>query len=457
MSKDPKNTVLTETSVGRPDPFIYVLALLVVAYGIWLLTFWPGVLGEDSLAILREVQTHRTFTSGKPVFWYFFVKTFFEPTGLVEVPIGVQLFLSAVVFARILGWCWAHGLRKTFAFLLVFVCLAPHMIFYIGSLYPDAIFAVAASGLLFELWLIAQTRKLSRVSLLMCLITLPFAVFARANGIVFLGPVLYAAALLERADRSKLLAVSLTWCAIAVTGVISDDARSHDVLYPFALFETVNFLQPRPMNLWPERPRVSEKTIQSLTRYQPMQKIIENYDRDYWDPLVYKSTGPHLGSLSPADEKTIVSEFFRYNLWQNVPAFLASRVNIFMVSALAQGGLQSVEYAPHVLAQIRSESQFRRFHLTTLESVLISVHAFSEKYRWLLWTPWLGIALLFIMVRRGFRAKSGPMLIVAIPMAVQLLAIFALSIAGEYRYLLPFFTLPLVALPALATAAPNQP
>jgi len=457
LSKDPKNTGLTETSVGSPDPFIYALALLVVAYAIWLLTFWPGILGEDSLAILLEVQTNGKLTSGKPVFWYFFVKTFFEPTGLVEVPIGVQLLLSAVVFARILGWCWAHGLRKTFAFLLVFVCLAPHMIFYIGSLNPDAIFAVAASGLLFELWLIARTRKLSRVSLLMCLIVLPFAVFSRANGIVFLGAVLYAAALLGTADRIKLLAAAISWCTIVVTGQISHNVRTHDALYPLALFETVNFLQPRPMNLWRERPRVSEETIQTLTRYQPIQKIIENYDRDYWDPLIYKPDGPQLQSLSRADMQIIVNQFFRYNLWQNLPAFLSSRVNIFMVSALAQGGLVSVEYAPHVLAQIRSESQFRRFHLTTLESVLISVHAFSEKYRWLLWTPWLGIALLFIMVRRGLSTKSRPMLIVAIPMAVQLLAIFALSIAGEYRYLLPFFTLPLVALPALTVAAAHHP
>ena len=441
------------SATGELQPFLRVLVLLVAAYTLWLLTFWPGVLGEDSYAILLEVQSQGTFRSGKPVFWYLFVKTFFEPTGLVEAPIAVQLLLSALVFSRILGWCWARGLKKTFAFLLVLVCLAPHMIFFAGSLYPDGVFSVAVSGLLFELWLVVQSRKLSLASLLMCLILLPFAVFARPNGLIFLAPMLYAAVVLQGSDRAKLLAVGFTWCAVVLIGVKVHGGGSQDTLYPLALFETVNFLQPRPMNLWQEKPRVSDQTLQSLTRQQPIQKIIANYDRDYWDPLIHKPDGPQLNSLSRVDKKTIVKEFFRYNLWQNLPAFLASRVNIFMVSALAQGGLVGIEYASHLLPKINTASEFRRFQLNALASALNTVHAFSMKYRWLLWTPWVGIALLFMMLNRGMRAKNGPMLMIAIPMAIQLLAIFFFSIAGEYRYLLPFFTLPLVALPVLANTA----
>jgi hypothetical protein len=442
---------------GELRPFVRVLVLLVAAYTLWLVSFWPGVLGEDSLAILLEVQTQGEFRSGKPVFWYLFVKALFEPTLRVEAPIAVQLLLAALVFSRILGWCWARGLKKTFAFLLVFVCLAPHMIFFAGSLYPDGVFSVAVSGLLFELWLVVQSRKLSTASLLMCSILLPFAVFARANGLIFLAPVLYTTVVLKGSDRLKLLAVGFTWCAVVFIGGKVHGAESHDTLYPLALFETVNFLQPRPMNLWQERPRISEKTLQSLTRQQPVQKILENYDRDYWDPLIQKPDGPRLNSLSRSDKRTIVKEFFRYNLWQNMPAFLASRVNIFMVSALAQGGMVSIEYTSHVLPQIKTASEFRRFQLHSLTSALNSVHEFGMRYRWLLWTPWVGIALLFMMLRRGMRAKDGPMLMIAIPMAIQLLAIFVFSIAGEYRYLLPFFTLPLVALPVLATASRRQP
>ena len=42
------------------------------------------------------------------------------------------------------------------------------------------------------------------------------------------------------------------------------------------------------------------------------------------------------------------------------------------------------------------------------------------------------------------------MLLIAVPMLVQLGGVFVFSIAGEYRYLLTFFTLPLALLPAIA-------
>lgn len=438
---------------GALVPFLCVLALLIATYTVWWITFWPGILGQDSLAILLEVQTRGEFQSGKPAFWYFFVKTFFAPGALVEAPIGFQLFLSAIVFARILSWCWAHGLKKIFAFLLIFVCLAPHMIFFMGSLYPDGIFSVALAGLLFELWLMAKTRQIGHASLGMLFITFPLAVFARTNGAVFLLAVVYVATILPKTDRIKLVAVSLAWCALVLAGDKMHKTYSHGAIYPLVVFETANFLQPRPMNLQREKPRVSEKTLQTLTKHQPLEKIIQNYDRDYWDPLQYKSDGPKLGDIDKKDQKIIVKEFFRYNLWQNIPAFVSSRVNVFMVSALAQGGMVSIDYASQILPQIKTPSTFRAFQWSTFESRLKSIHAFSEKYRWLLWTPFLGIVLLLMMLHRGYHARSPSMLIVAIPMAIQLVAIFTFSIAGEYRYLLPFFTLPLVALPALALAA----
>lgn len=434
-------------------PFLCVLALLLTTYTVWWITFWPGVLGEDSLAILLEVQTQGKFQSGKPAFWYFFVKTFFAPDGRVEAPIGFQFLISAIIFSRILSWCWTHGLRKIFTFLLLFICLAPHMIFFIGSLYADGIFSVAVAGLLFELWLMAKSRHLNHTSLWMFLVTFPFAIFARTNGTVFLLAVIYATTLLPRIDKIKIIAISLMWCGLVLTGNKIHNTHSHGTIYPLVLFETVNFLQPRPMNLWREKPRVSEETIQTLTKHQPLEKIIQNYDRDYWDPLQYKPDGPKLGNIDRKHQKIIIKEFFRHNLWQNMPAFISSRVNVFMVSALAQGGLVSIDYASSVLPQIQTKSTFRPFQWSSLESPLKSIHSFSEKYRWLLWTPLLGIALLLIMLHRGYHAHSASMLVVAIPMAIQLIAIFIFSIAGEYRYLLPFFTLPLVALPALSVAA----
>ena len=100
--------------------------MLVTACSIWLLTFWPGVLGEDSVAILQEVQNPRAFRSGKTVVWYYFVKLLYGTTGHVEAPITAALALCAVMFARMLAWYWDQGLYKTLWFALLAIAMAPH-------------------------------------------------------------------------------------------------------------------------------------------------------------------------------------------------------------------------------------------------------------------------------------------------------------------------------------------
>ena len=157
-----------------------------------------------------------------------------------------------------------------------------------------------------------------------------------------------------------------------------------------------------------------------------------------------------MGGLPEADRRTLVREFFRYNLWHNFPEFLGSRMTVFLTAALAQGGFPAVTYAAHVLPRTRSISTYRRFDVQELERGFIGAQKASYRWRWLLWTPWAGFALLAWALVRGLRRREAALLIVALPMALQCGAIFLLSSAGEYRYLLPFFVLPLVLLPALA-------
>ncbi|XAH22850.1 hypothetical protein AAFF27_23100 [Xylophilus sp. GW821-FHT01B05] len=435
-----------------------ILAVLCVAYACWLLAFWPGVLGPDSYAILLEVQTHGGFQSGKPSFWYFFVDLFYGSTQRVEVPVAFQLLFAALVFARMLSWCWRQGLWKTGLFSAACICLAPHIMFFAGTLYPDALFSIAAAALLFELWLAARAGRLAPFQLCIVFITLPFALFGRQNGFIFLASIALASLALRWPDRLWLWGVALFWSVLVLVGGKMHSTESHSVLFPLAVFETANFLQPRPMNLPQAEPRVSEATIQALTRQHDLQSIIRNYDRDYWDPLIYKPDGPELMRLPPEDKAVIVREFFRYNLWHNLPAFLGSRVNIFMTSLLAQGGILPFDYTQQVLAQVQTKSVMRSFHLDRLEAVLQKLHNTSLAYRWLLWTPVLGILLLLWLLPGALRQRSVPELLVLLPMLAQLGGIFVFSIAGEYRYLLPFAIAPVFLLPMMqsrrSTAAP---
>lgn len=45
--------------------FLALFLLLFCAYSLWLITFWPGVLGEDSVAILLEAHNPDAFRSGR--------------------------------------------------------------------------------------------------------------------------------------------------------------------------------------------------------------------------------------------------------------------------------------------------------------------------------------------------------------------------------------------------------
>ena len=443
--------------------FLLLLALLTSAYGVWLLTFWPGVLGEDSVAILLEVQNPEAFRSGKTVVWYYFVKLLYGTTGHVEAPIAAALALCAVMFARMLAWYWGQGLYKTLWFALLAIAMAPHMIYFMGTLYPDGLFAVASAALLFEVWLCVQRKSASAGSLLMMAAALPFAAFARPNGWVFLAPLAIATLWLDARSRQWTLCIAMAWSALVFAGNQLHKSTTQETQFPLAAFETAGFLQKRAMNeLWAlyphmndpwvlQKPKVSPATIEALSHRGPLEKIQQYRDPAYWDMLVFHPNGPQIGALSDADKQTVVKEFWAYNLWQNLPDFMGSRVNVFLTAALAQGGFPALSYSTNVLPRIASSSEYRAWGWSTLEHWLQRIHAKSYAWRWLLWTPWLGFGLLLWALTRGVHRAEAGLLLVSVPMLIQWGGVFVFSIAGEYRYLLPFFTLPLVLLPALAT------
>ncbi len=443
--------------------FLALFLLLASTYGLWLATFWPGVLGEDSVAILLEAHNPDAFRSGKTVVWYGFVKLLYGTTARVEAPIAAAMLICALMLTRMLAWYWEQSLRKTLLFALAAIALAPHMIYFMGTLYPDGLFAIATVTLLFEIWLCTKRRQASAASLIMLALALPFAAFVRPNGLIFLLPAALAAFWIEARSRTWWLLITGMWCVVGFISTQFHRSTTQETQFPLAAFETAGFLQKRAMNeLWKQYPhmndpwvlqdpKVSPATIDALSRQSSPERIQQYRDPAYWDMLVFHPDGPQIGHLSPEDKHTIVHEFWTYNLWQNLPDFAASRVNVFLSAALAQGGFPALSYASNVLPRVPSESSYRRFHWDRAESWAQKVHAKSYAWRWALWTPWLGLALLLWATSWGVRHKDKSILLITIPMVVQLGGVFMFSIAGEYRYLLPFFVLPMVLLPAMAT------
>ncbi len=459
-----KNTSTTaQATDGRT--FLGFWGLLSLLYLGWLLIFWPGVLGEDSAAVLMEVDNPDKFRSGKGVLWYYFVRITYGATHLVEVPIIALILLCAMFFARMLAWYWTSRHRALCVFLLLFICAAPHMVYFTGTLYPDAIFAVASCALLFEIWLLCSRRQHSWASLAMIALALPLAVFVRANGIVFLAPAMLALFLADLRSRWYLGTIIAFWCATVYAGTQLHKSTAQSATDSLVLFETVKLLQPRAMNdLWQKQPlmndpwvlqepKLSARTLEILDSYRPRDLMLAYSDPAYWDMLVFHPSGPQLLGLPDEQRKELVREFFRYNLWHNLPDVAASRVNVFLAAALAQGGFPALDYAQYVLKRTQAQSQMRRFGLDRAEQALRTVHRYSYAWRWLLWTPWLGMGLLAMLLWRSCRRKELPALLVTIPLALQLAGIAAFASAGEYRYLLLFFAMPLALIPILVSSA----
>ena len=75
-------------------------------------------------------------------------------------------------------------------------------------------------------------------------------------------------------------------------------------------------------------------------------------------------------------------------------------------------------------------------------------YEFSFSHRWILWSPLPGVLLLLGLLWRAIGQRNRPLLMLSVPLALQLGGIVFFSIAGEYRYVMPFFTLSPVLLSA---------
>ena len=430
--------------------FFLLFFCLLLLYAAWLGACWPGVLGQDSLAIMLEVDTDRQHQANKPAFWYLYALASYGTTGRVEVPAGLQLIICALVCARILSWMLARRMWKSFAYSLLCVALAPSVVYYVSSFYSDGIYAIALAGMLFELWRALLNRTIDFPGVLILLITIPFALFGRPNGVINLLPLIALLWLLPRKQKIRLFLVSAPWIFIGFgSQVIFKYSNPIGSLYPMVLYETVGFLEHRPMGHWERAPRVTAATVTALTSTgQSLEQIGKFYDHAYWDPLVFFPDGPNLLALPKQSRKIIFTDFFKYNLWNNIPAFTASRVNIFLHSAFASGDIPGPLVAKYILPQTKSISTLN-YRPSWLSTRLLKWHDFSMKYRAIFWAPWVGLALVFLCCRSFANQKEKSVHLITATYLLQLVAVFFFSIAGEYRYLLGFFTAPLVLLPLL--------
>jgi len=237
---------------------------------------------------------------------------------------------------------------------------------------------------------------------------------------------------------------------IQAGGKAADLGHGHSVLRPLILFETINFMQSRPMDLWENRNMVTLRTREIVYRYISQEDIDRFYDRDYWDTLWHKNQDRiKLRQMTKKDRHDLRIDFFTYNLWRNIPAFISSRVNIFLAAAFAQGGFSNPDNSKYRIDKIDTRTTYNPFGFNRLPALINNIYDNSYNWRFLLWSPFVGLILLLCLLKKSIRLKNIDSMVISLTLSIQLIAIFTFSIAAEYRYLLMFFYAPLALAPML--------
>ena len=315
--------------------------VLLLVYLTWYVGVWPGPMGQDGYSLIANINQGGARHTCKDPAWLLYALGTYGLSQRIEVLVLPLVLLQVAILSRIIGWVYIHRHPRVATGLLVLVACAPHVLNYGTSLYPDAIFSLAFVAVLFEIWLALRHGRMSGWTIAWLFILFPAACYFKGNGFIMLVPLTYLAVRLKGTGRWALVATVLFWTmAIQWGGKAADLGRGHSAMKPLILFETVNFMQTRPMNLWETRHMVTDRTKEIMYRYISQEDIDRLYDRDYWDTLWHQHHDRvRFYEMSKTDFRRLRTDFLTYNLWRNIPAFTASRINIFLASALAQGGM----------------------------------------------------------------------------------------------------------------------
>ena len=445
--------VMQPQKTGQWHVLLCIASILLLTHFAWYLGVWPGPMGQDGYSLIANINEGAPRYTEKDPAWLLYALATYGMTNRLEAIVIPLIFLHIVIFTRIIGWTYQQGYRKTAIFGLLFIACAPHVINFETSLYADSIFSLAFIGVLFEIWLCLKDGKLNKHSSAALAILIPVAAFFKGNGILIFAPLFYLAFKFSKKGRWKLIAMAVSWIfVVQAGGKINDLGEGHGALQPLVLFETVNFMQSKPMNLSETRHMVTDKTKQIMYRYISQKDIDELFDRDYWDTLWHQNQNRvRFRHMTMEDSTALRNEFFAYNLWRNIPAFLSSRINIFLASAFAQGGMVGPGDAQNGLNTVKTKSQYNVFKFEWLPNATKHLFEYSYDFRFLLWSPFLGVFLIIRCLVLAIQRRDLNDIFITLTLAAEMAGIFIFSIAAEYRYLLIIFYSPLLLLPLLYT------
>ena len=422
----------------------WVAGLLLVAwFGAWWLHLRPGVFSYDSGYYLAQVVSG-DLENQKPFLYTRFLQLTSLGGQYLQLSVFFQVALVVAMLARAFALALAHRVWVGWLVLCAILVANPYVAGMAYYMQNDVLFCFAIIAILLETLQAVRRGYVTGTALVVIGIAAPMAFGFRTNGMLFLPLwLLVLPLLLPRLwRRMALTAVATTVLAyVSIVGV--DRSKSHEILYPAIIHETVRLAQPG--HRYELGGRLSPQT-RALVGDGRLRQGVGVYWPLYWDTIGFLPGGPELAMLPKQQRKAIVSSFLRKDLLPNLPSIAGHRLEILVGALLAQAEVVDPYAAPLNLPPALRDWKDRTGRSARGHGLLGRwVDASMASRNWS-WNAAFGaVVLLGLTLLAAWRRDKAMLAIVAL-LWVQVAALLAVAPSAEYRYVFMVYLAPLLLL-----------
>ncbi len=412
-------------------PFVVFFVLEFIVLLLWWFSFYPAVLSSDSIEQWRQATSFQ-FNDWHPYLHTLLLAGLRQLWDSPAVMVLFQILCTAFLFAYIFHYLWNKEVNRyllvvCFALVLVSVPVGINTV----NLWKDTLFSLALVGMAFSVMVVFFEKKApSKLQFLMLLLSAIAVIQFRKNGIIYIGflPVLlfiyFGKKIWIRWFISLVIVLflSLQYWLFGILEVEPTPELYRNIPVYHA---TAGFYARMPLTIMTTASkRFMEKLFSPedlVSKYNPIA-----VDSIFWSDRLNREL------LSSSEFKTIVeADFYRYNLWINLPTYLGDRVNMFVATVFGYNSLysDSIDINAYGLKLTPILSQ--------LHDVLVRLLNFTRGNLLLLvmvWSAWLGCVLCFVLFVDSIYRRRYHFQIFASILLVQMPFLFFLSPSASWRY-----------------------
>ena len=436
------NKSLLQSKYVRPILRYAIPCLLV--WGLYFLSFYPGMMSRDSLDQWIEVVAFR-FDDWHPAFssWLYWLLTrlWVSPAVICLT----QLLALSVVFAFGMVKLEKRGLPRWALYLItLFFSLFPLNGFLTNTLFKDVPFSIAVLLLFLLTTEIFESngRWLAKPGNILGLaITLAFITLIRHNGVVTALSTLGGLGVFYVAYGRKLLL--LTFCYLALVFLVKGplyrrlNVQGHSYGLEILLSHQIAAVLHSG-----QQPTAAEAHV--LNEVLPLALWKEKYQPYTSDPLVFDPQYNYNYLARPASRAALIGTWFRL-VRSNLPALLEHQVSVSELVWRLDQSKFSYTYAAHPLIDPNPQGLATASVLPLLRNFLVRAYNYSHHRSWfriVLYRPALYLYAIGLLALLSYwQVRQISYLLTVLPVASVATGLLFTIPCQHVRYLYPVFLL----------------